>query len=63
MHPEHCWQAEGGKPAFPVRTREAAGVLGSALELLVKEQHGYTGDSLSTADDSALETSLTLGQK
>lgn len=63
MHPEHCWQAEGGEPAFPVRTREAPAVLGPALDLTVKKQHGHIADSLSQADDSALKTSVMLGQK
>lgn len=63
MHPEHCWQGEGGKPAFPARTREASGVLGPALDLLVKEQPGHTGGGLSKADDFGLEISVMLGQK
>lgn len=56
-------QGEGGKPALPVRAREASGVLGPSLDPLLKKQHGHTGDCLSKTDDSGLETSVMLGQK
>lgn len=36
--PEPCQQGEGVKPAFPVRTREAFGMLGPALDPPKKEQ-------------------------
>lgn len=38
-------------------------MLGPALDLLIKEQQGHTGDSLSKADDSGLESSIMLEQK
>lgn len=53
----------GRSACLPVRTREASGGLGPALDLLGKEWHRHTGESSSKGDGFGLETSVMLGQK